>query len=466
MDNEHFSWAILPVMLAAGLPLVLFRDWITAPGDINQFLLYCALILQAVASAYTIFWGLCFIFYRVFPKKFSEAELPECTVLVPAYNEGEHVAKTLRSLLKSDYPAEKLHIFAINDGSKDDTWEWITRCVTEADGRIRGINIEKNGGKKHALAVGVREAPEGVVVTVDSDSLVYPDTLRELVAPLADPRVGAVAGNLVAENRRDGVFARMLDTVLVFGCNFVRGAQSATGCVVCTPGALSAYRRGLLAGLLDEWLNQTFLGEPANIGEDRAITTLILRENYRVVYQRSAQAETTMPASYPTMCKMLIRWTRSDIRENFRMLEFLCLPGKNISLGRRLLLWIQWVPLMLNVILPVIGLPMIILTVAITPNLTQYLEFYVLSLFVASLLPTYLYAKRRGWKAAPWAMLYTFFSPIGVLWICFWSFFTMRNSRWLTREIKAPAVADTRQAASGLFPAGNAVIGQNVPMER
>ena len=44
--------------------------------------------------------------YKTFPAQ-DDAELPGCTVIVPAYNEGRHVAETLFSLLESDYPAEK-----------------------------------------------------------------------------------------------------------------------------------------------------------------------------------------------------------------------------------------------------------------------------------------------------------------------------------------------------------------------
>ena len=71
----------------------------------------------------------------------------DLTVIVPAYNEGKHMLKTLRSVLKSDYPINKLQIIAINDGSADDTLSWIQKACAESAGRIEMINFKKNRGK-------------------------------------------------------------------------------------------------------------------------------------------------------------------------------------------------------------------------------------------------------------------------------------------------------------------------------
>ena len=65
-----------------------------------------------------------YLYFRYKPIECSSNEaLPTCTVIVPAYNEGKQVWATLMSLAKSDYPAHKLQLLAIDDGSKDDTWE-------------------------------------------------------------------------------------------------------------------------------------------------------------------------------------------------------------------------------------------------------------------------------------------------------------------------------------------------------
>lgn len=70
----------------------------------------------------------------------------------------------------------------------------------------------------------------------------------------------------------------MLNVSFVFSFEFVRSAQSMLGTVMCTPGALSGYRREAVMNCLEDWINQTFMGQPSDIGEDRAMTNMILNK--------------------------------------------------------------------------------------------------------------------------------------------------------------------------------------------
>ena len=58
----------------------------------------------------------------------KDDELPTCTVIVPAYNEGKQVWDTLMILADSDYPECKIQLLAIDDGSLDDTWNWMLKA--------------------------------------------------------------------------------------------------------------------------------------------------------------------------------------------------------------------------------------------------------------------------------------------------------------------------------------------------
>ncbi|MBR2434129.1 MAG: glycosyltransferase, partial [Lentisphaeria bacterium] len=261
--------------------------------------------------------------YKPYRAPENPDDLPTCAVIIPAYNEGEQVYHALKSLLNSNYPASKLDIITVNDGSKDDTWEWMQKAVAESDGRIRALNLERNGGKRRALYNGFRLTEADIVVTFDSDSMATPETIREIVAPfVADPKAGAVAGNIRVLNKDAGMIPKMLDVSFVFGFEFLRSAQSMVRSVLCTPGALSAYRRKAIMSHMQEWVNEKFFGRPANIGEDRAITNILLREGWGVVFQQTSVVYTEMPLTYNGLCKMLIRWGRSNVRENLAMCRF------------------------------------------------------------------------------------------------------------------------------------------------
>ena len=189
---------------------------------------------------YAFLLVLAYFFYKPH-RALSDEELPTCTVIVPAYNEGKTVLKSLDSILASDYPADKLEILAIDDGSVDDTWYWIKLAAARSEGRITPIKLEKNGGKRRALYRGIRQSTSEVIVTVDSDSVVAADTLRRLNSPFIDSKIAGVAGDIRVLNMQDGILPRMMDVNFVFGFEIMRSAQSVLRSVFCTPGALSAY---------------------------------------------------------------------------------------------------------------------------------------------------------------------------------------------------------------------------------
>src|SRR5690242_13265865 len=147
----------------------------------------------------TVFW-LC---YRPFAPASAE-EAPLLTVVIPAYNEGAMVELAIRSVAAADYPHERLEIIAVDDGSTDDTWRYISRAAQCFPQLVTPVRLERNQGKRAALAEGFRRARGDIVVTVDSDSEVERQTLAAIAGPFRDPRIGAVAGKVAVHNRRAG----------------------------------------------------------------------------------------------------------------------------------------------------------------------------------------------------------------------------------------------------------------------
>src|SRR5690606_24432804 len=232
----------------------------------------------------------------------------------------------------SDYPTDKLQLLAIDDGSGDDTWEWMQKAKALLGDRVSICQQSHNQGKRHARYRGFNLASGGVVVRVDSDSIVEKDTLRNLVSPFVTNReCGAVAGNVRVLNNEKAIIPRMLNVSFVFSFEFIRSAQSVLGSVLCTPGALAAYRRKAVMTCLPEWISQTFMGKPTDIGEDRAMTNMILKQGYHVLFQRNAYVLTNIPEKFSGLHKMFTRWERSNVRENLMMSKFAFTPFRDGS---------------------------------------------------------------------------------------------------------------------------------------
>src|SRR5690606_38132393 len=225
----------------------------------------------------------------------------------------KQVWATLMSLAESDYPEEKLQLLAVDDGSKDDTWYWMLEAKKTLGDRLSIYQQPENKGKRHALYRGFNLGTGDVFVTVDSDSIVKKNTLRNLVSPfVTNEQCGAVAGNIRVLNNEKGILPKMLNVSFVLSFEFVRSAESKLNSVLCTPGALAAYRKTAVFACLPEWINQTFMGKPSDIGEDRAMTNMILKQGYHVLFQKNAYAYTNVPEQYKGLYKMFIRWGRSN----------------------------------------------------------------------------------------------------------------------------------------------------------
>jgi hyaluronan synthase len=401
----------------------------------GNFFWIAGLFFGLVSAAALVWRIVLFIRYRPAPACGDES-LPVCTVVVPAYNEGRQVLDTLLSLAGSDYPRDKLQLIAVDDGSLDDTWRWISRARKELKGRVVAIRMNRNQGKRHALYAGFRKSKGDILVTVDSDSMVDRETLRRLVSPfMASDRVGAVAGNVRVLNLREGIIPRMLEVTFHYSFDFIRAGQSMVNTVFCTPGALSAYRRSILMPLLDEWVNQRFLGRPANIGEDRAMTNLILRQGYYVHFQQDACVYTKVPVRYPNLCRMFLRWARSNVRETLVMSGFAFRRFRNgPMLGARINLLLGWVSMTVSQVF--LGFAFVMLLIHPMMWGLQTLT----GVFMMSSLPAAFYCWRRRSTDGLWAYSYGFFWFALLSWIAPYSLVTVYKSGWLTRQVKRGAM--------------------------
>ncbi|MGA7143482.1 MAG: glycosyltransferase [Desulfobacterales bacterium] len=404
--------------------------------------LAAGLILWAFSILTVRIWFACH--YRSYAPLTDNA-LPAITIVIPAYNEGLQVLETVRSVVNSRYPAEKMQVICVDDGSKDDTWQWMKMAQQEFPLRVRLIRQPFNRGKRHALMAGFSQASGMVYVTIDSDSEVLPDTLLHLVSPLAsDPRVGAVAGNVRVLNLNEGAIPKMMEVSFVSAFDFLRSGQSVYGGVFCTPGAISAYLAEVITPHLSNWVNQTFMGSPAAIGEDRALTNLVLSRGFRVVYQREAVVMTKIPITFKGLRRMMLRWARSNVRENLVMLSFIIghfRPADSGSGWIRLFSATQLFRMTMGEAIKFAVVAQLFL--AFVPTLIAM----AIGCIIGAVLPAVVYQWRHGgWFGWRWAIPFTFYWLFCLCWISLWGLVTAPRSGWLTREL-AKGVTHTKLPA-------------------
>jgi hyaluronan synthase len=262
-----------------------------------------------------------------------------------------------------------------------------------------------------------------------------------------------VAGNVRVLNLDKGFIPRMLEVVFVYSFDFIRSSQSMVNTVLCTPGALSAYRRDVVMKVLQEWVSQTYCGRPANIGEDRAMTNLILREGFHVLFQQNAMVYTDIPVTYSKLCKMFIRWERSNVRETLAMSRFAFRKFREDSmLGARINLLSGW----LSMVRPVFAL--VFCGTVIPVDVLGAMINGLAGILLFQSLAAGLYLWKYGNLGALWAYVYGVYWILGLFWVRPWSLLTSHRSGWLTRQTSA----DTIPGRSSLEFGGKPVLAEAV----
>jgi len=160
-------------------------------------------------------------------------ELPTVTMLIPAHNEIATIDAKVANTKALDYPAGRFEAIFISDGSTDGTTE---RLQAAQDARTRVIDVTTRGGKAGALNAALPLARHDIVVFTDASIMLEPGSIRAIVRPFADPRVGCVSGeDRIAGSGGEALYGRYE--------LFIRRQEAAIHSIVGASGSFYAQRR-------------------------------------------------------------------------------------------------------------------------------------------------------------------------------------------------------------------------------
>ena len=168
---------------------------------------------------------------------------PTISIVVPLFNEGKSIYDTIISLVSLDYPQDKLEVTIVDDCSTDDSYEWACKAAREYP-NVRVLKNPVNMGKRKGINHAVRESTAEIIVSVDSDVIVYPTALRELVRRFATPEIAAVGGRIHVSNPNENWLTRMQTIKYYFGYEYLKNLERSFQSVMCLSGCLTARLRG------------------------------------------------------------------------------------------------------------------------------------------------------------------------------------------------------------------------------
>lgn len=220
---------------------------------------------------------------------------PFVTVLIPAYNEETVIRKTINCVLSGNY--KNLEILVIDDGSNDNTVKIIEQAAAEYT-QVRLIK-KRNGGKFSALNVGFAQAKADYIVTIDADTIILADTIRNLILPFSDAKVDAVCGNVQVGNVKN-ILTGFQTVEYITTQNYDRRAFDSLNCIGVVPGATGAWKKSKVQEV------GGYSGE--TLTEDADLTLTMLEHGARIIYMPLAKSVTEAPQTMKSLFKQRFRW--------------------------------------------------------------------------------------------------------------------------------------------------------------
>lgn len=262
---------------------------------------------------------------------------PEVTLVVPAYNEADILAEKVRNSLAQNYPAGKLQLLFITDGSNDNSGEVLAEFP-----QVRHLHVPERGGKSLAENRAIRYVNTPYVVFTDCNTMLNPDAVRLLVRHYADPQVGAVSG----EKRvlHDGSTSGAGEGMYWKYESLLKRCDSDIYSLMGAAGELVSFRTALFKPL-----------EADTILDDFVQSMRIVDAGYRVVYEPAAYAMEPPSFSLKEEMKRKVRICAGGWQSMSRLLPLLN-PLRQpvvafLYFSHRVLRW-TLTPLLLALLLP------------------------------------------------------------------------------------------------------------------
>jgi cellulose synthase/poly-beta-1,6-N-acetylglucosamine synthase-like glycosyltransferase/spore germination protein YaaH/peptidoglycan/xylan/chitin deacetylase (PgdA/CDA1 family) len=288
------------------MPSLTHHEWLLARADAFTFDLFrwlrSGIAFVFIAGILLVSGRALIIGFLALAEKFRAAPAdhpdytPSVSVLIPAYNEESVIVDTVRAALASTYP--NLKVLVVDDGSADRTAELVQEHFG-SDRRVR-LLMQSNHGKPSALNHALGEAVGEISVSIDADTIVDPEAIERLVRHFADPKVGAVAGNVKVINRNRWI-TRWQALEYITSQNLEKRAFDLLNCIPVVPGAAGAWRTELLRS------NGGFSGD--TVAEDTDLTLTIRRNGWKILYDETAIGRTEVPETVEMLIRQRFRWT-------------------------------------------------------------------------------------------------------------------------------------------------------------
>jgi poly-beta-1,6-N-acetyl-D-glucosamine synthase len=242
---------------------------------------------------------------RWIPERSVECDDLSFTIMLVGHNEAKTLRKAVEGLAEQTIAQKhrRLHIIVVDDGSTDGMTE-IAREL-QREGKIAQVlRSHQRGGKSASVNLGLTACSTDIVFSTDVDTTFDRDAFEIMLGYFADPRVGAVAGNLGVRNPCASLTTRHQAIEYAIGLTMGRSIADALGILSIVSGAFGGYRRAAI---------ESVGGHDVEVGEDADLTLKLRRGGWKIRFAPDALGLTDVPETVAALIAQRLRWDRGII---------------------------------------------------------------------------------------------------------------------------------------------------------
>jgi len=234
---------------------------------------------------------------------------PLVSVVTAGRNEAATIGHCIRAALQCGYP--NLEFIFVDDNSTDDSIAVakraalsIARSRHDTD-RLRIFPSPRRNGKASSLNIGIRMARGEFIVIHDADSIIQYGAIQHWLAPFADPQVGGVAANIRVDNSGVNLLTRLQEVEYALKFTLAKVFQAKILLMDVISGMGGIFRADIIHALG---------GFDTGLGDDRDLSTMLLKQRFRLALSREAVVWTTVPETRHHLWRQRMRWRRNIVK--------------------------------------------------------------------------------------------------------------------------------------------------------
>ena len=300
------------------------------------------ILIGTAVYAYAVYPLLIAAFARIKhlePQPSLPEPLPHVTLFVTAFNEEQFVEDKIANSHALNYPADRLHLVWVTDGSNDKTNQLL---ANHSD--VRVLYEPERRGKVHAMKRGLEFVETDIVIFTDANTMLSPESVTEIVRLFENPSIGCVAGEKrISRDSRENAASSGEGAYWRYE-SWIKRNDAIAGTAIGAAGELFAMRKSLYQPISDNTLLDDF-----------EISLRIALTGYKIGYSPLACAIERPSANIGEEMKRKVRIAAGSIQTMLRLgglFTFFRHPMLTFQyVSHKVLRWVA-VPLAMVLIIP------------------------------------------------------------------------------------------------------------------